>query len=339
MGRFPQKDEALSSWLARRLCQLGLERRVFDETLSQRYPSVAAAFVKDPDFPKGRLWRGAMAGLLGVSVSSLQGIGSPSSPWFLMPGCRRSACLACLAQAPYVTAQYVREQWLQSWRTICSVHHLPLVEVPAVGAAWAQLPRATRKMHGRSMRRPDHNASWWGGIWMSMPSHIREAVIGAEMRIADAWREYFINGPGELSPSGSIVVWRDLLAFSTSSWDTVTAPPVATQVLPPYFSGLEPVFFRFPNVAPCTEPDFHMFRALTNPATRRVCMLAVMEAMHDVLSSGYIRPMQRQTWGWRWVLSRIPGAARDWLQRKSENWPDCWRATMERWLSDGSLRR
>jgi len=151
--RLPRQDEVLSSWLVRRLSQLGVERRVFDDALGQRYPEVAAAFAQEPDFPEGRVWRSAMESLASVPAAALQALGWPSSPWFLMPGCRRSACLVCLSEAPCVTAQYVREQWLQSWRTTCAVHQVPLVEVPAVGGAWALLPRF-RSRRCRQFSRP-----------------------------------------------------------------------------------------------------------------------------------------------------------------------------------------
>lgn len=163
--RLPFKDEVLSSWLMRRLSQLGLGRAVFDDALARQYPEVAAALAADPDFPEGRLWRKAVASLVAVPAEGLQGLGWPSSPWFLAPGCRRSACLLCLSEAPLVMAQYVHEVWLQSWRTTCPMHQVPLVEVPGVGASWALLSRQSRRLHGALMRRPDHEAVRLIGGW------------------------------------------------------------------------------------------------------------------------------------------------------------------------------
>lgn len=332
--RLPRQDEVLSSWLVRRLSQLGVERRVFDDALGQRYPEVAAAFAQEPDFPEGRVWRSAMESLASVPAAALQALGWPSSPWFLMPGCRRSACLVCLSEAPCVTAQYVREQWLQSWRTTCAVHQAPLVEVPAVGGAWALLPRASRKLHGGLMRRPDRQVTRLIGDWKRVPTYVREAVFGAEVRIMDAWHEHYANARDTVGASGSIVVWRDLLAFGASSWDTATAPPVATQALPSsLITGS--VHFRCSNVPPCDEPnlELHEFRTMISPAMRRVCLIAAMDAMYEVSGKRIVGLKRQPSWGWHRVLPCLPQNALDWLQRQSRAWPAGWRAIMGRWWS------
>ncbi len=337
--RLPRKGEVLSSWLFLRLSQLGMERRVFDDALAHRYPEVAAALAKDPDFPEGRSWRLAMANLTGVSSMALQAVGWPSSPWFLMPGCRRSACLICLSEAPYVTAQCVQEHWLQSWRTTCAVHQVPLLEVPAVGGAWALLSRASRKLHGSLMRRPDRQVARLIEDWERVPAYVREAVFGAEVRIMDAWHEHYSNGQGRLDASGSIVVWRDLLAFSASSWDTVTAPPVATQALPSsLITGS--AYFRCHSVPPCAEPDLelHAFRTMINPSARRVCLIAAMDAMFEVSGERIVGLKRQPSWGWHRVLPCLPQKALDWLQGRSHSWPAGWRVIMDRWLSGGVHR-
>lgn len=338
--RLPRPEEVLSSWLFRRLSQLGLERHVFDEALGQRYPDVAAMLVKDPDFPEGPLWRSALESLTGVSSAALQILGWPSSPWYMLPGHRRSACLVCLSEAPYVTAQCVREDWLQSWRTTCAVHQLPLVEVPAVGGAWALLPRASRKLHGSLMRRPDRQVTRLIEEWKRVPAYVREAVFGAEVRIMDAWHDHYANEHGQFGASSSIVVWRDLLAFSASSWDTATAPLVATQALP---SSLVTgsAYFRCPNVQPCTEPDLelHAFRTLISPAARRVCLLAVMDAMYEVSSNRIVGLKRQPSWGWHRVLPGLPQNALDWLQRQSRAWPAGWRVITDRWRFERARTR
>lgn len=330
--RLPRKDEVLSSWLFRRLAQLGLERRVFDDALASQYPEVAAVLAKDPDFPEGRLWRSALARLTRIPVSELHGLGWSSSTWFLMPGCRSSACLICLSEAPYVTAQYVREQWLQSWRTTCAVHQVPLVEVPAVGGAWALQSPASRRLHGSLMRRPDRQVAQLIDDWKRVPAYIREAVFGAEVKIMEAWHEHYSNQREQLEISGSILVWRDLLALCVSSWDIVRSPPAAAQALPsPLTTGS--VHFRCTNVQPSVEPDLNLraFRSMMNPAARRVCLIAVMDAMYEVSGKRVVGLKRQPSWGWSRVMSCLPPLALNWLQRQSRAWPTGWRAIMDRW--------
>lgn len=330
--RLPRQDEVLSSWLFRRLSQLGLERHLFDEALGQRYPEVSAALAMDSDFPEGRVWRSAMESMVGVPAAALQALGWPSSPWFLMPGCRRSACLICLSEAPYVTAQYVREYWVQSWRTICSVHQVPLVEVPAVGGAWALLPRASRKLHGSLMRRPDRQVTDLVDGWKRVPAYVREAVFGAEAQIMDAWHEHFVNDRNRSEESGSIVVWRDLLAFCASSWDTATSPPVAAQALPSALMTGS-AYFRCPNVPPCAKPDLSLrtFRTMVSPAARRVCLVAALDAMCEVSGKRIVGLKRQPIWGWPRVLPCLPKAAWTWLDHQSLLWPAGWRRLVDRW--------
>jgi hypothetical protein len=332
--RLPRQDEVLSSWLFRRLDQLGLERGVFDDALAHRYPEVAGAFLEDPDFPEGRLWRKAMESLTGVPSTELQALGWPSSPWFLMPCCRRSACLICLSEAPFVTAQYVREHWLQSWRTTCSIHQIPLVEMPAVGAAWALLSRTSRKLHGGLMRRPDRHVTHLIEGWKEVPAYLREAVFGAEVQIMNAWHEHFSNENGRLTASGSIAVWRDLLAFCASSWSTMTSPPVAVQALPLAFMTGS-TYFRCASISPCAEPDVSLrsFRTMVNPAARRVCLVAVMDAMYEISSKRIVGLKRQPVWGWLRVLPCLPPSAWEWLDRQSRAWPAGWRPLVERWRS------
>jgi len=307
---------------------------VFDDSLAHHFPEVAAALMRDPDFPEGRLWRNALESLTGVPSVELHALGWPSSPWFLMPGCRRSACLICLSEAPYVTAQCVREHWLQSWRTTCAIHQAPLVEVPAVGAAWSQLPRRSRKLHGGLMRRPDRQLAHLIEGWNSVPGYIREAVFGAEVELMGAWHEHFSNNQDHLEESGSILVWRDLLAFSASSWATTTSPPVATHALPlALMSGS--TYFRCPSVLPCAEPDLSLrsFRTMINPAARRVCLIAAMDAMYEVSSKRIVGLKRQPTWGWLRVLPYLPRSAWEFLDRQSQAWPAGWRPLLNRWRS------
>lgn len=328
--RLPLKDEVLSSWLTRRLDQLGLERAVFDDALTKQYPEVAAALARDPDFPEGRLWRKAVAGLVAVPVEGLQGIGWPSSPWFLAPGCRRSACLLCLSEAPLVTAQYVHELWLQSWRTTCPVHQVPLVEVPAVGASWALLSGQSRRLHGALMRRPDREAARLIDGWRRVPAYLREVVFSAEVQIMEAWCEHFASERGGAAVSGSLLVWRDLLAFCASSWTTTASPPIAAQALP-WMIGSS--YFRCRNVLPCVgpAPSLQAFRTMIDPAVRRTCLVAVMDALYELSGKRIVGLKRQPSWGWFRVLPHLPDAAWAWLDDQARAWPAGWHPMVKRW--------
>lgn len=327
---FPFDDEVLSSWLLRRGGQLRIERAIFDEALARQYPEVAATLAKDPDFPEGRWWRKVVAGLMAVPVEALQGMGWPSSPWVLLPDCRRSACLLCLAEAPQVTSQYVRELWLQSWRTLCAVHQMPLVEVPAVGSAWALLSPHRRRLHGMLMRRPDRAAARLAAAWGRVPPYLREVVFSAEVQIMEAWREHFVGDREEGSVSGSLLVWRDVLAFCASSWTVMASPPIATQALP-WMTGS--TYFRCRSVAPCAEPDLtlHAFRTMVDPAARRTCLVAAMDALYGLSGKRVVGLKRQPSWGWSRVLSCLPFAAWEWLDRQALAWPAGWRPLVERW--------
>jgi hypothetical protein len=180
------------------------------------------------------------------------------------------------------------------------------------------------------MIRSDFYVSRIAMYWAVVPAYVREALARAETLISDAWHEDSTTGRGELGTTGSIQVWRDMLAFSASSWDTVAAPPVAAHAMPPgLVEGL--LFFYCPNVLPCAEPadDLRNFRAMTNPGSRRACLLAAMDAMYGVFNNRRIG--QPPTWGWDWVLPRMPPEAKYWLQKKSQQWPARWRAGFECW--------
>lgn len=335
-SRLPLPGEVLSSWLSRRLSQMGVERRAFDDALAHRFPEVIDALAKDPDFPEGRAWRFGLEKMTGVSSTQLQSLGWPSSPWVLMPGSRRSACLLCLAEASRVTEQFVREHWVQSWRTTCSIHQVPLLEVPAVGAAWSALPKSSRKLHGSLMRRPDRQIARLIDGWEKVPAYLREAVFGAELHIMDAWSEHFSIGKAEAGP---IVVWRDLLTLCASSWNDAMAPPVASQALPSsLITGS--IYFRTPCVPPCPSTNLSLshFRTLTNPAARRTCLVTVLDAMYEVSSKRVIGLRRQPTWGWPKVVPCLPEVAWDWLQRQSKSWPTGWQMLVDRWRSSAHTR-
>lgn len=330
MPRLPLKDEVLSSWLTRRLAQLGLERTVFDYTLAMKYPEVAATLATDPDFPSGRFWRKVLADMLAVPEDGLQGTGWPSSPWFLAPGCRRSACLLCLCEAPVVTAQYVREVWVQSWRTTCPLHQMPLVEVPAVGASWVLLPYHSRRVLGALMRRSDRAAAHLIEGWRRVPAYLREVVFSAEVQIMEAWREHFTSERRQAPVSGSLLVWRDLLAFCTSSWTTAASPPISTQALP-WMVGT--TYFRCRNVLPSAEPapSLQAFRTMTDPAARRTCLVAAMDALYELSGKRIVGLKRQPSWGWSRVLPHLPDVAWTWLNDHARTWPTGWRPMVGRW--------
>lgn len=330
----PQTDEALSSWISRRLGQLGLAKETFQNVLMHDYPDVANSLEIDPDFPQGGHWRGVLARLLKVTPSSLERIGNTCSPWILKPGCRRTVCLDCLADAPSPSEQYKREIWTHSWRTTCDIHFTPLVRTPAVGWEWAELRYASRKLHGRLMRLPGVFAERNRDSWLSVQSFLREAVFSAERYLMSDWSEHLAHAKSA-DLTGAMIVWSDLLSCVSRSWQPMTAPMIASFGLPVILN--RSTHFRTPNVEPQrAAPDMSKFCSTEDPSARRTCMVVAVDAMYDV-SQFPVIGMKRQPlpWGWPKLVQEMPFEALSWLMKRAQQWPNVWKAKAELW---GHLR-
>lgn len=329
-GKLPYADEALSSWLSRRLGQMSISKAAFDELLRADYPEIALCLQEDPDFPRGTRWRRVLANLLKVPQSGFENVGHAQPLWTLRPGSRHSVCFDCLAEAPAPIEQYAREGWLQSWRTTCDRHFTPFVRVPAVGWGWAELRYSSRKTHGRMMRLPGDFAQANTRTWGGLHGFLREAVFTAERYIMSDLGDY-LEHAREDQLNGAMLVWSDLLSCVSQSWLPFAAPAIASFGLP--VTSIQTAHFRSPNVAPSITPLVEAkFLCTDDPAERRVCLVVAADAMYEISRVPLIGvKRQPATWGWPKLLQEIPSSALTWLGERAQRWPNVWRARASLW--------
>src|SRR5690606_33497331 len=94
--------------------------------------TVAAALQDDPDFPVHPNWIQVLSSVTDIDGEVLERLGEPIGGWHLHPSARNLACLGCLDDYGSSSAQFRCKTWSYATITMCLVHELPLVEVPAV---------------------------------------------------------------------------------------------------------------------------------------------------------------------------------------------------------------
>ncbi|WP_426280515.1 TniQ family protein [Lysobacter soli] len=231
--RDPEPTESLSSYLAAWRGHAGVSHRRFMDYVAKSDPAAAVALLDDPDYPKHPCWRDAVAKLTGIDQSVLTELATSLGPWPLLPPCRVHACVGCLDDYGSPSGHARSKMWSYATWTICPIHNLPLMQVPAVGWEWMEIAPAQRKANARLMLRPDLVRASVEAAWSRLEQPVRNAIFHAE---SCAW----------LSPSGPSpyrdalkynrfedrYVWEDLLSFLCRSWERGPAPSLACLVCP-----------------------------------------------------------------------------------------------------------
>lgn len=343
----PQPDETVSSWLGRTLGRRQLKYGDFMAAADRLQPGIAEEFARDPDYVAAARWRETIGLLTHVGPDALNLVGHPPSPWVLKAGSRESVCVACLDEDGTTGAQYMRQAWTDSWRTVCHHHGMPLVRVPAVGWGWVTKGRAMRKRFRALVRRPGDLVPEYRKYWRVLPRPLVRCVGDTEVALLGAWSEYYRSNPaGEDHASGTQVrVWEDLLTLVSLCWTPMAQPSLAAAALPAKWVT-STQFLRTPTVAPAEVIDLSHFRSMPDPAARRVVVVIAGDAMLGFSHQPRADPhWKRYQWGWHHVLMTLPSPARVWLTERSRQWPAAYRQRADEWVemalvgSSGSSRR
>jgi len=297
-------------------------------------PSVAVMLSMDPDYPIHPGWRSTLAKLTNLQPAALDMLGNSSGPWPLHPNARTCACLACLDMAESPADQYREDLWNQSTLTTCVSHGLPLVEVPAVGWGWADLPAAHRRRRRTFMETPMVSKQALVESWSRVEQAYQTAVVFAELTCwAEATHNQRILECLRYRPHGSRPVWMDLLTLLCASWLPHAAPSVATLGIPAHQMG-DNANSRLggKNRSILLEaPTFDLFRAIANPAERRACILIAWDAIRPIDSMQMIPRNPHSTFGWLQAVKLMPDSAWTWLEMRATGWADNWQSRVLEW--------
>ncbi|WP_158621178.1 TniQ family protein [Dyella dinghuensis] len=329
----PHHDETLSSWLMRWAGDRHTHRSDLLGMVANVQIELADALKSEPDFPSAPGWARSLATVIGMDADDLDRIAWPPSPWVLAPDARCSACVECLGEDGDITAQYMRQLWTDSWRTLCLRHDLPLVQVPAFGWGWGLVGNEVRRAHKTLMRRPYTLVKNLRSAWEATPSVLKEAVYGAEMSLLEAFGEHYTHaGKDGHAASGRLRVWEDLLVVCTTNWQPWSDELPISAAVPTLSAGRR--FFRGLR-APPFEGDHNLirFRSLEDPSIRRMALACVADALQNMASRPTAEPLMKGKARkiWQDVATVLPPNAWDWLSLRAEQWPTTWRHWVLDW--------
>lgn len=320
--RQPYREETLSSYLSAWRGHFSVKRQVMLDAIGNTNPGTAISLIEDPDFPTAAGWAEAVAAVTKIPREVLEELARPRAFGYLHPAARTSACAGCLAEAQSIGLQYRRHYWALSTVTVCWTHEMPLVEVPAVGWEWAELQRSHRVNRLRHMLDPEGRARSAKNRWMSMGEGIRRDV-----RLANQCADFLTASDAE------VVVWQDLLALLCASWQSVSAPSLATIGVPMRVFGRRGVERLGGHNRPVLlePPTFDNFCAMSDPAERRACVLMAWQALRLSRLGD-----QWNAARWQKIVEDMPESAWAWLRTRMMHWPAGFSEYAWAW---GDLRR
>jgi hypothetical protein len=163
----PEEGEVISSWLDRTARFYGLSlAELLAEHIGLSRPLEAISAVDRGDSPEVLA---PVARFLGLSVEALMShtiLGDYSWARDLVsqasviagsdrtPGLRYAACPLCLEQQRAIRGfSWLRRDWLLAPRTVCSVHHVALVEMEE-GSPWQPLWQSFRRQYELEVQQP-----------------------------------------------------------------------------------------------------------------------------------------------------------------------------------------
>jgi len=330
----PRDGQSLSSFVAAWRGQKRISAKTFEAELTRVDPSVSYALAVDPDFPPHPSWRSAFSTVMGLPGSTFEKMGRNAGSWRLMPRARRCACLECLREASTPAEQFGDESWTQSAITTCWIHGLPLIEVPAIGYGWADVSSSVRRVRGALMRTPEIHLDLLKSRWNQLHERVRTAIFFAELTCVCVCNSSPLLEAIGFEESGSEDVWRDLLTLLCCSWLPEPAPAIAALGLPRRYQTESHSLLRCRNRPILIEdPTFDLFRVLSDPSARRVCMLIALDAIRP----GYPRETPEKPrfrrWGWSAVVPQIPEKGWQWLEHQARGWYDVWQSRFDKWSS------
>jgi hypothetical protein len=328
---WPRDGETLSSFVAAWRGQKRISVKAFETELTRVDPTVLYALAVDPDFPPHPSWRSAFSTVMGLPASAFAGMGTSAGTWRLMPRARRCACLECLREASTPAEQFGEESWTQSAITTCWIHGLPLIEVPAIGYGWADVSSSIRRVRGALMRAPEIHLDLLKSRWNQLHERVRTTIFFAELTCVSVCNSSpFLEKLG-LKQSGSEDVWRDLLTLLCCSWLPEPAPAIAALGLPRRYQTEPHSLLRCRNRPVLIEdPTFDLFKALSDPLTRRVCMMIAFNAIRPDYAATPEK-LRFRRWGWSAVVRQIPENGWQWLERQAHWWDHEWQSRFDQW--------
>ncbi|UNK49858.1 hypothetical protein MNR01_02125 [Lysobacter sp. S4-A87] len=211
---------------------------------------------------------------------------------------------------------------------------MPLIEVPAVGWEWAELPGIQRRNRRRLMLRPEIGADAVMSAWKRVPEQYRRAIFVAE---ASVWALGIGNARMlealRYMDDDSEGVWRDLLTLLCVSWQNVSAPSLALLGVPLTLYGEHGVqrFGGRNRPVLLEDPRFSSFCALGEPSERRACMLMAMDAIRHEYLVELLPLFGTEKFGWKKIVKGMPAEAWAWLESRAESWPPRWRYRFGDW--------
>lgn len=326
--RPPEPMETLRSYLDCWRGSAGVSRDSFYRRVARSDKTVSAALEDDPDYPRHPSWIPVIAEITGIGEGVLAALGSPIGPWHLQPSARNLACLGCLDDFGTSSAQFRCKSWTYATTTMCHVHGLPLVEVPAVGWEWQDLTSAQRRANSQLMLNPSEARAALEKFWWSVvDTELANAIFRAEM---SAW-----VAPAPVSGLSVALnyryadsdVWEDLLVFLCTSWRRYPAISISANALPNSYRRSTTCFGDSILQPLATAPDLHYFERLSAPR-RRSSVLVAYSILRD--DDCYL---SEQKAIFRKVVKNTSATAYIWLLGRSRKWFNApWQTRIGTWF-------
>lgn len=329
--RDPWPLETLGSYLALWRGSCGISKSAFRRHISRIDPTVNVSLTTDPDFPDHPNWSAVLSEVTHIPSDRLLELGRPIGPWHLKPSCRVHACLACLEEQGSPAQQSRSKMWTYSTFSVCWIHDMPLIGVPAIGWEWADLSPSERRTHSTLVQTPGLLREPIEQLWRQLDPNVRRALYFAEM---SAWVSFNPNcGLAKAIGYDALdqdCVWEDLLALLCSTWSKHPGAPLSLRGIPNvlwifnrnYFGG-------YGRSALDQAPTMSYFCSIESTFERRAAVLSASLVTRSDKVPDLLGRSSRTLW--ENVLKYMPDPAFAWLSERAVRWPRDMRDRLGSW--------